>query len=192
MEKFSARTRGDMAPVLFDPDATDGPDDFYYMLRGGASVGNITILEPGTAGGEYVKTLGHYHPYDFSETYEVLDGEALMLLQKRKVNDEGTALSDCIEEFKVVRLKRGDVFELPLHFGHVLVNIGKGFLVTKDNSPSDPETTAARPHADYEPVKEMHGLAYFCIESGQGPALRKNPLYKEVAVTDFSGLPVIS
>ena len=82
-DRLSVRTKKDMEGVLLSP-TTPGPEVFYYMLRGGKEMGNITILEPGRSGGEYIKTLGHYHPYDFSENYRVLEGEGLMLLQKRK------------------------------------------------------------------------------------------------------------
>ena len=110
-------------------------------------------------GGEYIKTLGHYHPYEFDETYKVLFGEGIMLLQKRK-EINGIPQDDVLEEFRVIRLRRGDSLTLPLHFGHVLVNVGQGFLVTKDDSPSDPKTTRIHPHAEYEPIVRMRGMAY--------------------------------
>lgn len=189
--RFSRRTRADMELVLLTPGATNGPNTFYYMLRGGSAFGNITFLRPGDQAGEYVKTLGHYHPYDFDETYKVIQGEGVMLLQKRKEVD-GVPQDDRIEEFRVVHLRAGDSIALPLRFGHVLVNVGSGFLITKDNSPSDPKTTRVRPHADYEPIKRMHGMAYYLVKQNGKPVLRKNPSYKEVGHTDLGGLPVIA
>ena len=189
LDKFSVRQHAHMKPVLLNPEAP-APENFYYMLRGGKDVGNITILESAMAGEEYVKTLGHYHAYDFIETYRVLDGEALMLLQKRKVDTEGNAIVNEIEEFKIVRLKSGDEIALPLGYGHSLVNIGSTFLITRDDSPSDPEATAKRPHADYKPISQMHGMAFYVVNRGGEMQLVKNPNYISIDATDFAGLPV--
>jgi len=46
-------------------------------------------------------------------------------------------------------------------------------------------------HADYEPVKRMRGFAYYVVESGGKPALKKNPKYKEIKKENLGGLPVI-
>ena len=189
-DKLSVRTLGDMRPVLMSADVS-APDIFYYMLRGGVTLGNVTTLEPGQAGREYIKTLGHYHPYDFSETYRVLEGEALMLLQKRKMGADNLPIDDEIEEFKVIRLSAGDSLTLPLHFGHVLVNIGSTFLITRDDSPSDPASVALHPHADYEPIRKLGGAAFYCVNDNGLPALIKNPHYKHVSATDLAGLAVI-
>lgn len=189
--KLSMRTHADMEPVLMDA-AAGGPGTFYYMLRGGKELGNVTILEPGNAGSEYIKTLGHYHPYDFLETYHVIEGSGIMLLQKRKIGEDGIPMNDCVEAFRVVHLAAGDALELPLHFGHVLVNVGSGFLITKDDSPSDAATVAVKPHADYAPITAMHGLAYYLVVRNGNPALRKNPHYKEYGVLESAGIPVIA
>ena len=187
LDKFSVRQHAHMKPVLLAPEAP-APENFYYMLRGGSEVGNITILESAMAGEEYIKTLGHYHAYDFTETYRVLDGEALMLLQKRKVDSAGNPIANEIEEFKIVRLKSGDEIALPLGYGHSLVNIGSAFLITRDDSPSDPEAVAKRPHADYKPISEMHGMAFYVVNRGGEMQLVKNPNYISVGTTDFAGL----
>lgn len=190
-ENLSIRTHAQMQPVLLDPNAP-APETFYFMLRGGVSMGNITILEPGQAGEEYIKTLGHYHPYDFDETYRVLDGEALMLLQKRKVDDAGNPIHNEIEDFKVVHLSAGDEIKLPLGYGHVLVNIGSTFLITRDDSPSDPATVSVHPHADYAPISALHGAAFYCVLKEGKPALVKNTNYVSVGTVDFAGLPLIA
>ena len=65
MEKpFAERTQDKMKEVLMDPNA-DGPAIHYYMIRGGEKKANITVMETGTVGGEYIKTYGHYHVTDF-------------------------------------------------------------------------------------------------------------------------------
>lgn len=177
----SARTKGEMRDVLLEPDSA-APETFYYMLRGGPEKGNITIWEPGRAGREYIKTLGHYHTSDFAEVYHVLSGEGIALLQKRGAS-EGE-----LEDVRVLRVKVGDTLELMPGYGHALANIGAGFLITTDNSPSsDP----AHPHADYEPIRKMGGMAYFVVEHEGLPALVRNSNYTSIAKEDLGGLPVI-
>ena len=56
-----------MSEVLMNPDA-EGPVIHYHMVRGGQKR-NITVLETGTIGGEYIKTYGHYHIGEPDETY---------------------------------------------------------------------------------------------------------------------------
>ncbi len=89
----SVRTLDDMRCVLADPDAS-GNAPLYFMYRDLALSEDdrrwlaeqnirfdITFILPGTIGGEYVKTKGHYHPLTpagigYPELYQVLAGEA--------------------------------------------------------------------------------------------------------------------
>ena len=66
-------------------------------------------------------------------------------------------------------------------------------MVMLDDSPVEGiQDSAAMPgHADYEPVKQMRGFAYYVIEVNGKPVLARNPLYKEVRKTDFGGLFVV-
>ncbi len=84
-----------MKDVLMTPRA-DGPKVHYYMIRGGKDKKNITVWESGTVGGEYIKSYGHYHVGNLSETYEVLAGEGYVLLQRRReqVGSERVSLSE--------------------------------------------------------------------------------------------------
>lgn len=171
-----------MQEVLLDS-AAPAPEHFYYMLRGGPQKGNITIWEPGMAGREYIKTLGHYHTWDFKETYRVISGSGVALLQKR-VDGEDAQLADV----RIVKLQAGDTLEIEPGYGHILANTGTDFLVTSDDSPSnDP----SRPHADYEPVRRMHGMAYFIVAENGAPALVRNPHYTAIKSEDLGGLTVI-
>ncbi len=191
-EHFALRTHEKMREVLLHPDAT-GPAAHYYMVRGGESVGNITVWEPGLVGGEYIKTYGHYHRDSLAETYRILLGEGVGLLQ-RLVEEKGKLDPARVEEFKAVRLKAGDVFDIPVGFGHLVANTGGTFLVTADQSPVDRthKGEAAQPsHADYDLVKQMQGFAYYIIEHEGKPALIRNPRYVEVRKTDFGGFSVI-
>jgi len=190
MEKRqSIRTGEQMKDVLLDQTQT-GPDVHYYMFRGGAQRGNITLWEMGVAGREYIKTYGHFHNWDFTERYQIISGEGIALMQKRKVID-GVTQDNIIDDFKVIRVQAGDILDIPIGYGHILSNTGDTFLITKDDSPSDPETAKIKgPHANYEPIKKLKGFAYYVVKTEGGPALITNPLYT-VENTDFSGLSVI-
>lgn len=173
------------------PDAS-GPAVHYYMIRGGSEKRNVTIWETGTVGGEYIKTYGHYHIGDLDETYWILEGEGIALLQKMAIVD-GHPQQDVIEEFKAIRVKAGDSVYMPPGYGHLVVNTGLEWLVTADNSlVAGPDDSASMPgHADYEPVRQMRGFAYYVIERDGAPALIPNKLYKEVQRADLGGIPII-
>jgi len=85
---YAARTHEKMKEVLMDPDGI-GPAIHYYMIRGGSDQKNTTVWEPGTVSGEYIKTYGHYHIGDLSETYNILYGQGVALLQKLAENENG-------------------------------------------------------------------------------------------------------
>lgn len=181
-DAWATRSRADMQEVLLDGEAS-GPQHFYYMLRGGPEKGNVTIWEPGRAGREYIKTLGHYHTWDFKETYRVISGEGIALLQKR-AGDADAVLADV----RIIPVRAGDTLEIEPGYGHILVNTGDAFLVTIDDSPSN---DASRPHADYEPVRRMRGMAYFIVEDNGAPALVPNRAYSTIEHEDRGGLPVL-
>ncbi len=191
MDSFATRTHEMMKEVLLHPDA-EGPTTHYWMIRGGSKKGNITVWESGTVGGEYIKTYGHYHVDDLPEIYWFISGQGIMLLQKR-LEENGVPVNDRIEEFKIVPVKAGDEFHIPPGWGHLVVNTENTFLVTKDDSPvAGIGDSASMPiHADYAPVKEMGGFAYFVVEHEGKPALVKNPRYKAVEKEDLAGLSVI-
>lgn len=190
---FASRPHEKMKEVLMNPDAI-GPSVHYYMIRGGSDQKNVTVWEPGTVGGEYIKTYGHYHVGDLDETYWFLLGEGIALLQKLATNNSGNMISDVVEEFKAVPVKKNDSLFIPSGFGHLVVNTGTTYLVTADDSPVNFEEVnpvSLPGHADYELVKQMRGFAYYVVENNGKPALVKNKLYKEIRKTQLSGLPVI-
>ncbi len=173
--------------------AAEGPKEHYYMIRGGSQCRNITVWEIGTVGGEYIKTYGHYHVGNLDETYEIMHGEGVALLQKR-ADIDGQPSDSIIEEFKAVVVKAGDSVYMPSGHGHLVANTGSVYLVTSDNSPVDfleKDPVSMPGHADYEPVRRMRGFAYYVVEHEGKPALKRNPLYTEIRKTDFGGLPVI-
>ncbi|MEK7228140.1 MAG: glucose-6-phosphate isomerase family protein [Patescibacteria group bacterium] len=179
---WAVRTHEEMKDVLYSPESA-GPAVYYYMIRGGDYKKNITILESGTVGGEYIKAYGHYHVDGLGETYTVLSGEGIVLLQERKKKDDGSFCNDEIESVKAIFISAGSVVTIPPKVGHLIINIGEGWLVTSDNSPvalTVDEKTSWPVHADYKPLKELHGFAYYVIKEDDGQIFVKNPNYKNI------------
>lgn len=178
MKNYASRTHKEMKDVLMDPGAY-GPELYYYMIRGGSNKTNITIWESGIVGEEYIKTYGHYHVGNLEETYTVLQGEGIIILQSPIIDDS-------IENIKIIKVKAGDKVHIPSNTGHLAMNIGKTWFVTSDDSPvnfDDKDPISLPGHADYEPFKRMHGAGYYVIEKNGKPELVKNPLYKNVPET---------
>ena len=192
-EHLALREHEKMQEVLMDPNA-EGPHIHYYMIRGGSDMRNITVMEPGTVGGEYIKTYGHYHIGQLDETYWFLLGESV-LLQQKLVEIDGKPQPDQVEEFRARLLKSGEDAYMPPGFGHLITNVGKTYLVMADDSPvdfGDKDPVSMPGHADYEMVKKMRGFAYYVVERDGKPALIKNPLYtKPIGKEDFGGLPIV-
>lgn len=192
IEHLATRTHEKMKEVLLHPELP-GPLVHYYMIRGGKDVRNVTVWEPGKVGDEYIKAYGHYHIGSLDETYWILLGEGIALQQKL-VEIDGKLQPDRVEFFKAIPVKAGDSVYMPSGHGHLVANIGSTYFVTADDSPvdlGDKEPISMPGHADYEMVRQMRGFAYYVVERDGKPALLKNPLYKEVQITDFGGLSVV-
>jgi len=190
---YAKRTHEKMTEVLMDPQGK-GPAIHYYMIRGGLDQKNITVWEPGTISGEYIKTYGHYHVGDLSETYWFIYGKGIALLQKLATDKKGEMIADEVEEFKAIQVEQGQKLFIPANFGHLVVNIGKTYFATADDSPVDFEerNPASLPgHADYKLVKQMQGFAYYVIEHNGKPALKKNIRYKNIKKQELNGLSII-
>jgi glucose-6-phosphate isomerase len=190
---YAARTNEKMREVLMDPNGV-GPEIHYYMIRGGVDQKNITVWEPGTISGEYIKTYGHYHIGELSETYWIVFGEGVALLQKLAEDAKGEMIADQVAEFKAIPVKAGQEIFMPPKFGHLVANVGETYFVTADDSPVnfDESNPVSMPgHADYELVKKMRGFVYYVVEQDGKPALKKNPLYKSIEKEDLGGLPVV-
>lgn len=129
----ACRKFADMRPVLAFPGKSCplAPDTkTYFMYREVARFGHvrfdITRIPSIDLCGERNKTLGHSHPKSpkgafYSEAYEILDGNAHMLLQK--VSQLG------VEDAVMLSAKKGDRFLVPPGYGHVSINTGKKDLV---------------------------------------------------------------
>ena len=73
-QPFAERTNEKMKEVMMNPEA-NGPAIHYYMIRGGKEKLNITVMETGTIGGIIYRAYGHYHVFDFKETYKIIHSE---------------------------------------------------------------------------------------------------------------------
>lgn len=190
---FASRSHEKMQDVLMDPQGI-GPSIHYYMIRGGVDQKNITVWEPGTISGEYIKTYGHYHIGKLNETYWLLYGEGIVLLQKLSTDKGGKMIADVVEEFKAIPVKQGDEVFIDSGLGHLVVNTGTTYMVTADDSPVDFEErdpVSLPGHADYELVKKMRGFAYYVVEHNGKPALKKNSLYKNIQKESLGGLQIV-
>jgi glucose-6-phosphate isomerase len=170
----------DMSDVVYDKSWLAGAEnvDLYYMYRDlylsrsdldrlleqGLRY-DITIIPPRMLGSEYVKTAGHYHPLvpggrvTYPEIYEVLEGEALYLLQKLD-------LSDVV----AVNASSGDKVLIPPDYGHVTIN--------RSNKTLKMANFVARDFSSiYEPYREKGGGAYFFTKDGWV----KNDRYRDAA-----------
>lgn len=182
LKPFAERSHEQMTEVLMDSQVT-GPAVHYYMIRGGTDKSNITVWEAGTVGGEYIKTYGHYHVGHLDETYTVLQGEGVLLMQVRKEDEQGQPIDDEIASFKALAVRSGQSIFIPSGAGHLVVNTGSTWLVTSDDSPvnfEEKDPVSLPGHADYEAVKKMQGFAYYVVEKDGKPALVKNDRYKNV------------
>jgi glucose-6-phosphate isomerase len=180
MKPYAERTHEKMKEVLMSP-TSPGPEIHYYMIRGGTDKTNITVWETGTIGGEYIKTYGHYHVGNLEEVYHVIQGEGIIILQ-------GKIIDDSVETFRAIRVKAGDKVHIPKETGHLAINIGKIWFVTSDDSPvdfSEQDPVSLPGHADYSEFKRMQGAAYYVVEKDGEPSLVKNPNYKKVPVAQI-------
>jgi glucose-6-phosphate isomerase len=123
---------------------------------------DITIIPPNTLGAEFVKTAGHYHPLlpgsqmTYPEMYEVLEGEAHYLLQRREEERGTEKITDVI----VVKAKEGDKVIIPPNYGHVTINPSETTLKMAN--------WVARVFSSiYEPMRVKGGAAYFELTNGE-------------------------
>jgi len=159
----------DMKEVIFDQSWLAGAEDFelYYMYRD-LSLSradkeklrqqdlryDITIIPPNMLGCEFIKTAGHYHPLvsggsvTYPELYEVIEGEAVYLLQNQDLSDV-VAVYACA----------GDKVLVPPGYGHITIN--------RSNKTLKMANYVARNFSSlYDPIREKGGGAYFFTRDG--------------------------
>jgi glucose-6-phosphate isomerase len=162
----------DMKDVIYDKGFLENAEniELYYMYRDvfldkkdkktmeeNNLRYDITIIPPMKLGKEFVKTAGHYHPFvpgtkiTYPEVYEVLDGEAHYLLQKKE--------NDKIMDVVLVSAEKNEKVIIPPGYAHVTINPSKNVLKMAN-------WVASNFSSVYEPIKKMQGAAYFETTTG--------------------------
>ena len=171
MQLALTRTLESLKPTLMDSAAVS-PSEVYWVFSqiSAQQFTNLTIITPGKIGAEFNKTFGHYHTAQVPETYRVVSGEGVLLLQK-KANDERR-----VNEVLLIRAHAGDEIVIPPEYGHSWSNIGGTPLILFDNWRSGHKPT------DYEIIGHLHGMAYYLTGSAENIVPVANSNYLEVPV----------
>jgi glucose-6-phosphate isomerase len=127
--------------------------ELYYMYRGVDEKDglryDVTVIPALFIGNEFNKTKGHEHSSMHMETYTVLEGEAIFLMQKGDVQD-----------VYAIKAKKGESVILPKDYSHITIN------------PSETETlkmsnwVSKECVSDYKTINEKKGAAYFFTKNG--------------------------
>ncbi len=154
-----------MKPVLLDKEVVE-PKECYYMYRDICFEKDrekikrnnlrfdITVIPPIVLGEEYNKTAGHFHPVvpntglTYPEVYEVLNGKAHYLLQKK---DE--------EDIMLIEARAGEKVIVPPNYGHVTINPSSSCLVMAN-------WVERNFKSEYEQIREKQGAMYYETEEG--------------------------
>jgi oxalate decarboxylase/phosphoglucose isomerase-like protein (cupin superfamily) len=175
MEIKSVRTLEEMREVLKTYNAP-GPKNVYWVFSdlGHKVWENMTIITPGLYGGEYPKTYGHYHTTtDAKETYHLVNGQGVFLLQKKHV-ENGKIIIDVVDEVLLIGCQPGDEVTISKEYGHSWSNTGLTPLITFDN------WTSGHSPDDYDPMKTQQGMAYYLTDNNGELKLVPNPKYKNL------------
>ncbi len=187
-DRFEADIRYafDLKPVLYQPEMLSENFPAYFMYRDSyrndeekeriRKAGlrfDYTITPPNRIGKEYIKTYGHYHPkageMSYPEVYQVLEGRAVFVLQKRGETN------DVIEKLAIVEVDEGDVIIVPPEYGHVMINRTDEKLITSNWVCRDFKSV-------YMPYTELRGACYYLTVDGW----IRNERYREVPELTFA------
>ncbi|MEK7595084.1 MAG: glucose-6-phosphate isomerase family protein [Patescibacteria group bacterium] len=170
MNLASVRNYQELKSVL--KEGIKGPDPCYWVFNqiGHEKWENLTVVAPGVHGTEFNKTFGHYHPLAVNETYRLVSGRGLLLLQKKIENNE-KVIENEISEFLVIKAEEGDEIVITPEYGHSWINLGTTPLLSLDNWKSGHSLW------DYQIIQKMGGLAYYVLKDGTAYKLEKNPKY---------------
>ena len=171
--KINARKFSEIKKVILNPNARS-PRWTYFMIRNLPFSStkeircDLTIIPPYHLGREFNKTFGHIHRGGESETYKVLLGNALFVLQEMR--DENH-----IEKILVCKAKRGDRITIPGEYYHESINRGRTPLILVNWLKTGTEN-------DYSLIEKRCGFGYYVVANGDDKEfeLVKNANYKEV------------
>ncbi len=118
----------------------------------------VTILHPGTVGGEFYMTKGHYHEKkDRAEIYMGIRGHGLLLMQNGN-------------EVKWEEMQRGTIVYVPPFWAHRSINTGNEDFIFLAIYPGDAGH-------DYGSIAER-GFAKLVIKDGEDYKIIDNPRYR--------------
>ncbi|MBU3895820.1 glucose-6-phosphate isomerase [Patescibacteria group bacterium] len=169
--KSRVRLLSDIKKVVFDQEwLKTAPDRELYFMYGdvineGDFKYSVTVLPPFNLGKEFVKTKGHVHIGSFQETYTVLEGEAIYLMQKG---------NELIEDVYAVFAKKGESIIIPSGYGHITINASNLELKTGDWRYKDCKS-------DYSLFERLGGACYYYTKNGWV----KNKNYKQIPEIRF-------
>ena len=129
---------------------------------------DLTVINPGKVGAEFVKTVGHYHQnvagtdIAYPEVYEAITDNIEYLLQSEPDGDGKVQVLWVVTE-------AGDKVVMPPNWGHVSMNVGSEPVVEVDLQKRDNPNGS-----DYSMFKERVGGAFYRTDEG----LVKNPKYE--------------
>lgn len=157
-------------------DLAENENDFAKIIKNELRF-DITILKPIKLGKEFNKTIGHDHPIvpgtdiTYPELYEVLEGNAIFLLQDSQ--------DDRIKDIKAIKAEKRDKIIVPPNYEHLIINIGKEELkicnwISRSFSSNI-----------YKLFKMKHGFSYYALKGLFGIKWVKNPNYESIPCLKF-------
>lgn len=174
MRVLSVRDFEGIKPTLLDPNC-QGISPVYqvYNELNDPHWTNRTEIYAGRLGTEFPKTFGHYHSVANPETYRVVSGTGVMILQKKHVESGVTRLEQ-VDEVLLVRAVAGDEVVILPEWGHNWANVNQETLVLLDDW-----KTGHSPD-DYEIEAFLHGMAYYLVDEGGQVKEKANSNYKNL------------
>lgn len=167
--------------VLQNPD-NYGPDPVYYVFSNISKEkwANLTVIAPGffsrdlvPTSGELPKTHGHYHTKQVNETYHIVDGNGILLLQKKHI-EKDKWIPEIVDQVVLINSSAGDEILIKPEWGHSWSNAGVTPFLSYDNWREGHQIT------DYQAVEKLQGMAYYLIVENNRLKLIPNPNYKNL------------
>jgi oxalate decarboxylase/phosphoglucose isomerase-like protein (cupin superfamily) len=181
-----SRPQSELQSVLYAP-ATKGPEITYWVFsevssngteakagkkQNGIKWNDMTVIAPGLYGKEFPKTYGHYHPPNTLETYKLISGDGIFLLQKKHI-ENGIWTPNQVDEVFLIKFAPGDEMLIPNAYGHSWSNVGNTPLLTFDDWKYGHTPT------DYKAIETLHGMAFYLLNDN-GLKIIPNPNYKNL------------
>ncbi len=163
----------DLEKVVYDKEwFRSSPNlELYYMFRGEDQKGelryDVTVLNEGPLGKEYLKTKGHKHKQNIGELYTVLEGKAFFLMQKEN--------GEVVEDVYAVLTKKNESVIIPSSYSHITYNASLNEKLKMANWVSQECDN------EYSFLEEMEGACYYYTLKGWV----KNKNYKKISKLRF-------